>query len=159
MRNKFGWLKSHTVILICMALIASISAVMFWPLPCDKIMKDEYGDITVFVVSPNFSNTETLPTFSSEQWTVSKDSNVYFEILDVMGDYHCHRKILSITQNNHQPWISIYSESGKLIFLWMGTNDFNTEDTCYTVYGRGSGQSMMNAIHAILQNQQDIITK
>lgn len=145
--------------LLCLTLAVTVSIVMFWPLPCDKMIKSEHGDITFYVVEHVFTDQVTIPTLTSKQWTVPKESNVYSEILSVMGHYHYYRKISKSTQDNHQPWISAYSENGGLIFSWKGSDDFDTQKIRYTIYGRNSGHIMMNTIYDILKNQQEILPK
>lgn len=164
--EKKGMLSRHGKIelsrrrigaLLCLVLTAAVFLVMFWPLPCDRLIKPEHGDITFYAVEHTFSDRTTLPALSSRQWTVPKDSNVYSEILSVMGNYHYYRKPSGSAQDNHQPWISAYPENGRLIFSWKGTNDLNAEKICYGIYGRNSGQTMMNAIYDILKSQHDIL--
>lgn len=142
------------VISICIVIAIAIAAVMFWPLTCSRLIQPEHGDITIYIVTPDFSSSTSIPTFTSEQWTVPSNSDEYAEILEIMGKYHCHRKIRCIEQDDHQSWITMYSESGLLILEYRGTDDFNAGNTHYSLYGEGNGQAMMNAIHSFLLSQQ-----
>ena len=155
--GKFELSKQCIAAWPCLVLIATVFLVMFWPLPCDGLIKPEHGDITFYVVEHTFSDQSTLPALSSQQWTVPKDSNVYSEILSVMGNYHYYRKPSSSAQDNHQPWISTYPENGRPIFSWKGSNDLDTEKICCGIYGRNNGQAMMNTIYDILKSQRDIL--
>ncbi len=142
------------VIFLCLLIAFSVTAVIFWPITCSDMIQPDHGNITVYVVTPIFSSSNAMPTFTSEQWTIPHDSKEYTEMLKIMDEYHCHRKIGSIEQDNHQSWINMYSESGILIFEYRGTDDFKVGNTHYSLYGEGSGQAMMNAIYAILLNNK-----
>ncbi len=141
----------HLLIAICVAVVISVLFIMLWPLSCGDWIRPVHGDISIYVVTPTFSSSESIPKFESEQWTIQANSDKYFEILEILDSYRCHRKISAISQNNHSVWISIYSENGIQIMEYRGTNDFKVGNTNYSLYGaEGSGENMMNAIYSIL---------
>ncbi len=141
----------HLIIAICVAVAVSVLFIMLWPLNCSDWIRPEHGDITIYVVTPTFSASESIPKLESEQWTIQVDSDEYFEILEILDSYRCHRKISAISQNNHSIWITVYSENGIQIMEYRGTNDFKVGNTNYSLYGaEDNGANMMNAIYSIL---------
>lgn len=144
------------MIAVCVAVAISLPFIMLWPLSCGDWIRPEHGDITVYVVTPTFSPSESIPKFESEQWTIQANADEYFEILEIMDSYRCHRKLSAISQNNHSVWITIYSENGTQIIEYRGTNDFKVGSTNYSLYGgEDSGANMMNAIYSILLSLND----
>ncbi len=157
MRSKHNFSVKKLIIVVFIVVAIAIAAVMFWPIRCDDLM-DFDGDLVIYntTATLTYNSDGSVASITGESYVIPADSDEYDEILQIMSNYYCHRKIGNIDKHNFEPWILIYSTDNLLCYLdYSSTADIavnyldNTyfDALNYTVYGGAeSAQEMMNAI-------------
>lgn len=148
--------------LLLLAALVMLAAVFLWPMRCDVLIQEdtEAGDTVSFAVSSaGLTETDagTKPTLDLETWLVDAGSDEYQQILEILGQYSCHRKFgafeggsltggspyLTIVNTELEKYGYVSFSSGKEL-VWNGVT--------YTLYGsEDAGQQLVGDISAILQ--------